>query len=261
MKIDRKELLNIKDYQLEKDQFFLLEFIAKDGNSLLYSDLASYVIGKYEDGNTFWIWTKNAISLKQLDFFQRELRELITEKSSITCKKELYDLFFTSFKKNYSEIGFLTCKSLIPLKKRKGKFIQASLSDISFLSKLYQECELEIEKEYVSDKSSISTIKHLIDQNSLYVLKDQDTIVCMAGYTILGDVAKITMVYTPPKYRRLSYCKNLIYHLTEKLFKEKKRVILYTDYHYLPSNRAYQSIGFQNEGILVNFELEVDYEK
>ena len=261
MKIDRKELLKIKDYQLEKDQFFLLEFIAKDKNSLLFSDLSSYIIGKYEDGNTFWIWTKKLMSSNQIHSFQKELKSLITNNSSITCRKELYDLSFSSYKKKYSEIGFLACKKLIPLKERKGEFIQASLLEAVPLSKLCQEYELEIEKEYVDDSSCYSMIHHLIEKNHLYFLKDQDTIVCMAGYTVLGDVAKITMVYTPPKYRRMSYCKNLVYALTEKLLKEKKRVILYTDYHYVPSNKAYQSIGFQNEGVLVNFLVEVPYEE
>ena len=261
MKIGYKELLKMKDYQLEKDQFFLLEFIARDKNSLLFSDLSSYIIGKYQDGNTVWIWTKKVMSSLQIHSFQKELKSLITENSNITCRKKLYDLFFSSCKKKYSEIGFLTCKKLLSLKERKGKFIEASLSDAAFLSKLCQEYELEIEKEYVDDNSCFSMIRHLIENNSLYLLKDHDAIVCMAGYTVLGDVAKITMVYTPSKYRRMSYCENLVYSLTEKLLKENKRVILYTDYHYVPSNKAYQKIGFQNEGVLVNFLVEVPYEE
>ena len=78
----------------------------------------------------------------------------------------------------------------------------------------------------------------------------------MAGYSTVGDSAKITHVFTPQEERNKGFCQYLIYSLSKKLLDEGYKPLLYTDYSYASSNRAYQNVGFIDEGILINFSIK-----
>jgi predicted GNAT family acetyltransferase len=53
--------------------------------------------------------------------------------------------------------------------------------------------------------------------------------------------------------RKKGYAANLIYLLTNDLLERGFVPLLYTDYHYIPSNKAYINAGYEDEGILINF--------
>lgn len=55
------------------------------------------------------------------------------------------------------------------------------------------------------------------------------------------------------KERGKGYAANLIHDLTERLLAEGLKPLLYTDYSYPASNKAYINAGYEDKGILINF--------
>ena len=75
----------------------------------------------------------------------------------------------------------------------------------------------------------------------------------MASYNVIDNQAKINHVYTPKEERGKGYAAKLIYHITDSILKRKLVPVLYTDYNYEPSNKAYKNVGYKDCGILINF--------
>lgn len=258
MKVGMGYLSNIKEFQKEKDKFYLLSLIASQEGSKLYSDLENYFMGRCEDNMPCWIWCKDNITN---DIYQRIKDDLenfiLNGKTRYTCKKELYELLQNDYHtSDYYEMGYLSCENLIKPKERKGIFVRPSYHDKETLAKYWIQNEKEIKNKDISIEGALEEVELWLKGKRLYVLMDNNgKIVSMAGYSIVGDTAKITHVYTPPEERRKGYCANLIYELTKKLQDDDLKPLLYTDYHYEASNKAYQSIGYQDEGFLINFVI------
>ena len=87
-----------------------------------------------------------------------------------------------------------------------------------------------------------------------YVLRNSSgKIVSMASFSIIENTAKLAHVYTPIDERGKGYSANLIYQLTNNLLEKEYVPLLYTDYNYIPSNKAYINAGYEPQGILINF--------
>ena len=90
-----------------------------------------------------------------------------------------------------------------------------------------------------------------------YVWKDNDNkIVCTAVLKTNLQFARINHVYTPVDERCKGYAKNLIYVLTNKAIEDGFIPVLYTDFNYPASNRAYMSVGYEDVGVLINFSCK-----
>ena len=91
------------------------------------------------------------------------------------------------------------------------------------------------------------TIKQYAAEKKLYVLKDQNQIVSMAGAgRETPNSRAITLVYTPPKFRRKGYATELVAKLCQSILNEgKKFCTLFTDLANPTSNKIYMNIGFQ----------------
>ena len=100
-------------------------------------------------------------------------------------------------------------------------------------------------------------VEEKLKMGTYYVWKnDEGKIVAQASFAITDGNAKITNVYTLPEERGKAYAANLIYVLTNKVLKEGYHVSLYTDYEYIPSNKAYKNVGYVTEDILINFSCK-----
>lgn len=56
------------------------------------------------------------------------------------------------------------------------------------------------------------------------------------------------------KYKFNIILKNLpIYLMTNDILEKGLVPLLYTDYNYIPSNKAYINAGYEDKGILINF--------
>ncbi len=80
-----------------------------------------------------------------------------------------------------------------------------------------------------------------------------ERLVAIAHMSIDKNYSRISGIYTQHEDRGKSYAKMLVHYLTFLSFQESKKVMLFTDYDYLPSNRCYQAIGYESNCTIVNF--------
>lgn len=195
-----------------------------------------------KDKYKFNIILKNLAS-PELDLYsdESELEELIKKyftdnvKDKFTCKKELYDIlcereFSNLNKDDYFEMGFLICRET-----KKPKHCDGILSK-------------------PNEKDIETLIEEFMKDDNFYLLRNAESkIVCMASYRVTEEQAKISHVYTPVEERKKGYAANLIYFMTNDILQKGLVPLLYTDYNYIPSNKAYINAGYEPEGILINF--------
>ena len=260
MKITGKDFKKVKDFEKEKDKFYLLLKIARSENSLIYSDLKNYIIGRGDIGYPTWIWTKDTISLEKFLELKEVLEKYLTkEDTKFTCKKELYNLLEKEYKtSNYFEMGYLSCEKTIKPLKETGVIRRPKSYEKVTLAEFWRDNCKEIDNKEITQREALEEVEGWLESNRFFVLENNGEIVSMAGFGIENNLAKITHVYTPKEERRKSYCKNLIYNLSKKLIEKGYKPVLYTNYNYKASNKAYEGVGFVNKGILINFTIKND---
>ncbi len=264
MQVTKECLQKVDGFVKEKGKFSLLSVIAEAPSPIFYSDLSSYIIGRSETSYPIWIWTKEGITPEQVLELEKDLDAMLEENvNKITCKKGLYHILEKDYDtSSYFEMGYLSCKEPIHPLKGKGVFVRPNYSDKLTLAAYWKATEKEMRQEEIQEVDALNQAQQWLEEKNFYVLKDATgKIVCMAGYRVMDDLAKITHVYTPVEERKKGYCKYLIYCLSKKLKEEGFQPILYTDYHYKASNKAYQDVGYQDEGILINFHINKEKKK
>lgn len=264
MRITRQDLKRIKGFQQEKEKFYIISLIATGDNPLMVSDLENYVIARSDVGLPTWIWTKDDITPEKVLEIEEELERFFENgENPFTCKKALYELL----KKQYDtekelEMGFLSCSEPKKPLNTKGIFVRPSYADKVSLAEHWRANVRELYKKRISQSEALEEIEDWLEEKKTYVLKDSTgEIVSMAGFGVVDDMAKITHVFTPAEERGKGYCQFLIYSLAKKLMEEGYKPVLYTDYHYEASNRAYQKVGFIDGGTLMNFSVQREKNK
>ncbi len=252
----------MNDYVNEKRKFYLLELICNDQNSKVMTDHELYLIGRISEKDPTWIWTKDNFDKSKIEEIETLIRKYILdiEKTKFTCKKELYDMllerkFLELNVDDYFEMGFLICKEAkepkvcnlvmeLPTEKDKKVLTQYWFDDCNEMNGV----------DGISMEQAEKDVEEYIATKKFYVLKNEDgKIVCMAGYKLIDEQARIGHVYTPKEERKKGYAANLIYQITKEILAKGYVPLLYTDYNYIPSNRAYINAGYEDTGILINF--------
>ena len=267
IKPDNK-IFKSEDFQKDKYKFVLILQNLESDTLELYSDEENYVLCRGNKKYPTWVWTK--------DNFDRSLLPEIEEGMNLfrldvdtryTCKKELYDLLvkdnFESLGDYYFEMGYLTCSKTVLPKQVDGYFAEASKDDEEVLTKfIYNESREISDIRDLTLEEAKETFRKRIELGNYYVWKNaNDEIVAQADYKVLDGNAKVAGVYTTPEARGKGYAANLIYHLTNKALAEGNHVALYTDYKYIPSNKAYKNVGYVDEDVLINFSCTKVKEK
>lgn len=228
----------------------------------LYSDEENYVICRGSKKWPTWIWTKDNFNINKMEEIEELIRLYLTDedKTKFTCKKELYDLlvqrgFEELNLEDYFEMGFLICRETKKPKMCDGVLDIPNQSDKDVLVKYWYDDSHEMNGvEPITLEQAKSDVEDFIKSGTFYVLRNNDNkIVCMASYGMTGNQAKLSHVYTPVEERGKGYAANLIYHMTNDLLEKGFVPLLYTDYNYIPSNKAYINAGYEDTGILINF--------
>lgn len=262
-KIDK----NSKVFELSefvKDQYkFNIIFKNLDSPTLeLYSDEENYLICRGSVKWPTWIWTKDNFDVSKIDEIEELIRLYLTgeEKTKFTCKKELYDLLVDrGFKElnldDYFEMGFLICHETKRPKVCDGILDKPTEVDRDVLVKYWFDDNQEMNGvDPITMEQAQKDVDEFIKSDSFYVLRNREgKIVSMASYGITGNQAKLSHVYTPTSERGKGYAANLIYEMTNDLLAKGYIPLLYTDYNYIPSNKAYINAGYEDTGILINF--------
>lgn len=260
MKINCCDALKVKGFLKEKDLFSLLLSISKYDKSVLFSDLNSYLIGQSNSKYQTWIWSRDKITNEEYSELKKDLEKHLKKgENKFTCKKELYDLLSKDYEtSDYFEMGFLECEEVIKPDTKKELFVKINYTDKVSVAECWRGFVKEVFQKTITQKEALEEAEHLIDEDTYYVLKNSSgDILCMAGYSLEDELAKVSHVYTPIEYRRRGYCVRIIYEITKKLLEEGYKPVLYTDLHYEASNRAYKKVGYKDKGLLINFTINV----
>ena len=256
------QIFESAEFQKDKYKFNLIFKNLPSPELELYSDEESYMFCRGSKNLPTWIWTSDDFDESKIE----EIEELIlmyltdNERDKFTCKKELYDLLikrnFTNINKDdYFEMGFLMCNHTKMPKVCDGILSKPTKNDSDILAKYWYDDNMEMNGvDQITMEQAIKDVESFIVDDKFYILRNAEgKIVCMASYNIVGEQAKINHVYTPTEERKKGYAANLIYLMTNDILKRGLVPILYTDYNYIPSNKAYINAGYEDKGILINF--------
>lgn len=245
----------------EKARFSLLfQIVGEDCR--IESDGKTFLIAQSYPTYPVWVWTKKRISKAIILKVKEKMRDFVgSEKVKFTCSKEFYDRLkidrFDILTEDYFEMGAYYCKKTIKPRKVSGRLSQAIEEDIDVLAAYYMRDNKEIKKTDITIAEAKKFIVEKFTSKTLYVWKDDaNKIVCTATIRETGPFVRISHVYTPEEERCKGYAKNLIYALTKKELKEGFIPVLYTDFNYPASNKAYISVGYEDVGMLINFSCE-----
>ncbi len=259
-------IFSSEEFQKDRYKFYIILKNLDSPELELYSDEENYIICRGSKKWPTWIWTKDNFDKDKINEIEELMKLYLigNEKDKFTCKKELYDLLLNrNFeylnKEDYFEMGFLICH-----KTKKPKLCDGTISipteeDLPVLQKYFYDDHNEMNgvDTITLDEAKIKAQEYL-DSGMFYVLRNKDNkIVSMAGYNVVEDQAKINAVYTPKEERRKGYAANLVYLMTNDLLNKNLVPLLYTDYNYIPSNKAYVNAGYEDKGILINFSCSM----
>lgn len=262
-KIDKNsKVFELPEFQKDKYKFNLIYLMLESDTALFISDEENYIIGRGTIGYPTWIWTKDNLSKEKVQEIEENLKLYLTdeEKNQFTCKKELYDyLVENNYKylnqEDYFEMGFLYCKEPKKPKLTDGYIDKGKENDLEIITNYwYSSCKEMNDWEPITIEQAKEDAKEMINSGCLYVWKNQEgKIVTMGTYKENKGQARIRHVYTPKEERGKAYAANLIYEMTKLLLEKQLVPLLYTDYNYIPSNKAYINAGYEDTGILINF--------
>lgn len=262
-KIDKNNKIFLsEDFQKDKYKYYILLMNLESPELEMYSDEENYIICRGSKKWPTWIWTKDNFNKEIINEIEEVIKMFFTDndKDNMTCKKELYDLllgenFEYLNKEDYFEMGFLVCHETKKPKICDGIISIPTDDDLPVLQKYFYDDHNEMNgvNTITMEEAKVKALEYL-KSGMFYVLRNNENkIVSMAGYNVVGDKAKINAVYTPVEERKKGYAANLIYLMTNDLLKKGLTPLLYTDYNYVPSNKAYINAGYEAQGILINF--------
>lgn len=264
------KIFSSDEFQKDKYKFYLILLNLKSESVMLYSDEENYVICRGIVGLPTWIWTKDGFDISKLEEIKNAMDLYLTDadKDKFTCKKELYDLLVsTGYDKlntdDYFEMGTLFCRKTKQPRQCDGYITIPKLNEKTTLVKYWYDDSMEMNGVTpISMEQAEEDVQRMIDSNKFYIWKNNDDkIVCMVNYSIVDGQAKLSHVYTPVEERGKGYAANLIYTVTKNLLEQGLVPLLYTDYNYIPSNKAYINAGYEDTGILINFSCSKEKKK
>lgn len=252
-----------EEFQKDKYKFYIILKNLTSETLELYSDEENYVICRGSKEWPTWIWTKDNFDHSCLEEIEELMTMYLTDdlKNNFTCKKELYDLLiennYTKLNKDdYFEMGFLICHNTIKPKRECDAFIDSPKdSDRDTLVNYWYKDNQEMNgvKPITIEQAKID-VEEFIRSDKFFVLRNNTgKIVSMANYGVVENQAKVSHVYTPEEERQKGYAANLIYMMTNIILEKGLVPLLYIDYKYIPSNKAYINAGYEDTGILINF--------
>jgi len=254
------KIFNSREFQKDKYKFFLILQNLNSDTLELYSDEENYVLCRGHIEYPTWIWTKDNFDKSLLNEIEEAINLYRLDKDTrYTCKKELYDLLvkdkFEGLGDYYFEMGYLVCNKTIRPKKTDGYMTLAKKEDKKVLIDfIYRESKEITDIKDLTLEEAKQHFEKRLATGSYYVWKNNnDKIVCQADYSVIDGNAKMAGVYTIPEERGKGYAANIIFELTNKALASGYHVSLYTDYKYLPSNKAYKNVGYVDMDVLINF--------
>ena len=88
-------------------------------------------------------------------------------------------------------------------------------------------------------------VDRYLDEHSVWCWDDDGPVAMARAAPVVGGVARIGPVYTPPAHRRRGYATTCVEHLSRHIEEREHVAILYTQLTNPTSNAIYARIGYE----------------
>lgn len=273
------EILKSEEYKKEDLLFCLItELISKSDELSYVSDNENYLICLSNKGAPIWIWNKNDISQSKIDELVNEFDKFVLndQKIQVTAKEKIYNILRDKYfcyvvdnyyiqKGSYVKMNAYRNDNPVLNKNIVGFRRRPNLDELETL-KYYKKCDIEdtLTKEAsdkITDKECLEIAKTQISNPNFYVWDVDGKIVSVASYHKGDKYYRISEVFTDRESRGKGYAGMLLYELCNEILNKEKVPMLYADANYISSNKAYQKIGFKNQGDLYTFKIDKTLKK
>jgi predicted GNAT family acetyltransferase len=193
-----------------------------------------------------------------IDYLQNQgilLEGLVGDEKYADVFTNLYPRKINSIKKLISHE--LSIINQVPISKGLARL--ANESEIALLAHwffLFQEEEKLFPQK--TAEGFILHVQNLINKSLIYVWEINNEIVSMA--TIVRETPNFQIVgavYTPVNQRKNGYASSLVHFLSQFILDNGKKAGLFTNASNPTSNKIYQKIGYNPNGIVSDFEFEL----
>ncbi len=249
------QCLNVKDKEIERENVLMINIFEDEKLVLtLFQNLKKALIY----GNGYRVGNLQELSTYLLEN-KINLEGIIAEKN-----------LGLSFSKNYSKLlnsEYKIEKTLIAHKLEKlkkvliseGEFGICTMEDIDLVSDwVYQfQIECELDNQMSLEQTRIDMEK-FIDRKKLFKWSVNNQLVSVAAINAETDYySKISLVYTPIKFRGQNYARSCVWSLTKLILESQPTVCLFTDKSNPTSNKIYGEIGYEavNEDYLIEYNV------
>ena len=204
------------------------------------------------------VWTSDDFKEKaQLyDFIKKEFCDNAPFK--IMSKKNFYDGLVEHQiipELQVQTLGVYNCPKLNDIQYI-GHPDQAKTEEIDHLAQMIADFGKETgENPNAQAADCMEAAQKYISNPLCFVWRDKNEKIVAMAKIKTGDAtySRISQVFTKTDERGKSYAKMLVHYLTSQALKEGRKVMLFTNYDYRPSNRCYQKVGYKLNGVIVNF--------
>lgn len=221
------------------------------------SDGQHYLISKSGDHFPSWIYVDGKLDASTFNELMSDLEALKIRQ--FVCQQSLYEqLKLTLPCSEPFEMGAYCLNEIQMNHWAQGHLLLASQDEASWLTQWWCQATQEMNGvRAVSLNEASQQVDNMIALHSVYLWLNEKQEPCsMATIDESGDLVKFGHVYTPEAYRGNGYAATLIAALSKDVLARRKIPVLYTDFHYQASNRAYTKVGFQLTDVLYTLTLQ-----
>jgi hypothetical protein len=253
-------------FLMDKYKFSLVSHNLEIDETKIYSDEESYIFVLGKKHKPIWLWTIDNISKEKI-FEIKQCIECFGDNglTSYACKESLYLQLDSMYAELNSEelSGCYVCREPIVPRECEGYLEKAKEEDKDIITQMwYADCVEANPEDHITYELAQKFTERFLDSGTFYVWRDNNgKIVSMIDYTVVDNYAEVAHAYTIPEERGKGYMANSVYELTRMIIKEDLTPVLSTDYHYGPSNKCYQNVGYQLEDKIVVFSNKLSLKK
>ena len=252
------------EYRRDIILFNVLDRAIRPSAFLLASDGESYIIARNRADLACWVWTGSDITKAALNEIMDALhlhfggRELI-----VTAKPDVVKIV----ENHFAPLGYLepTHTGLIAYQLNRllptpavGRLRAATLEDLDMTCDWFRSFHADcFDRPLFEDPRPAQEASIIAGYTHLLMAEDKP--VCMVKVAQEADkpYCLVHTVYTPPQYRGLGYAKQAVSDAVRPYLHQGLYALLYADACNPRSNAAYQHIGFEAVGTVIETTMKL----
>ncbi len=234
----------------EADLFQLMFRLGETRNGLFLTERSTIFLAQTSPDMPAWIWVADDAPESAYD----EVRKVcgVYNISKVTTKPYVADKVFTGHRV-IRHLCSYRCDNPVSLPNVQGEYRHPKKEDIPVIAEMMAgfDAHSENRRTTPADYMEKASAQVTNPDCNLWLSKTGDLTAMASIYHRSRDYGRISGVFTLPVHRGNGYAGALVVALCRHILAENRVPVLYTDFEYSPSNRAYQKVGFTPVGQLV----------